>query len=555
MDDDLFEIRLRQTDLEAETALGRALDADAFILAAQSAEPAPPSVADVGPGYRSKDFDARNAALVGAVSESDYTIRVVGVYATQWRYPRPDTTANTGARAFAGTRLAAFGAEFGDLRGRVPLPLPIRSEEIGGTAIEFRARPDAVVKRADVILFALPSDQVVAAVTFDCQTSPVSDDPTAAAELLDEFAESRFTVLGYDLEDYLFQLVPDGIEAFDRPSRSPRTGRRHRPSVSRRPGLSRPEPAPELPRKLVERHLMVFVPDRTRLALDTVEQLLYRRNPHYWREFSTRKDPIELNERGRLGVVTNNVTFLHAQDALSEDRALLAAVQAVGTQSRFRRIWELAYDEVRQFQAKQVDGNATQTRDSLERLVDELGNLEFDLTFSVEFPLRGVESYDSALSEALDLDGQASRLSRMFSQLGGSVQSEIAAIDSRREREDSARQRRVKFAFNALAATLVPLGALLAFFGINTTSVNPGQSIFDWNSNNWWYYVVIGLWSLPLAVSGLGYLVARWRHWSFRRGFKRINRATEPLAPQPVGRLTARAILALGRVPEYSISP
>ena len=44
-----------------------------------------------------------------------------------------------------------------------------------------------------------------------------------------------------------------------------------------------------------------------------------------------------------------------------------------------------------------------QTRADLEELADNLGNLGFDLTFSVEFPLIRIETFQTALYEAMDL--------------------------------------------------------------------------------------------------------------------------------------------------------
>src|SRR5262249_20354621 len=151
--------------------------------------------------------------------------------------------------------------------------------------------------------------------------------------------------------------------------------------------------------------------------------------------------------------------------------------------SRFRQIWDRAYEVVRKFRLeKQRDVAGTQQRDDLEELVDDLGNLEFDLTFSVEFPLMRIESYHSALSDVLDLDGQSNRLSRMFNQLGGSGESETAAIDIRDARQPEFRRRRNEWAFNVLALLSVTVGALLAFFGASTNNVNAGESMFDWHT-------------------------------------------------------------------------
>lgn len=109
---------------------------------------------------------------------------------------------------------------------------------------------------------------------------------------------------------------------------------------------------------------------------------------------------------------------------------------------RFRQIWREAHHHVREFRRNdQKQGVGVQQRKELEAPVDRLGNLEFDLTFSIEFPLMRIESFHSALYQAMDLEKQADTLSRMFTQLAGSIRSEITAIDIRERQWDEYKQR------------------------------------------------------------------------------------------------------------------
>lgn len=126
---------------------------------------------------------------------------------------------------------------------------------------------------------------------------------------------------------------------------------------------------------------------------------------------------------------------------MSEASIFLSTVHAVGTAARFRHIWREAYHQVLQCrEQKQAMVAGEQTRDNLEILADNLGNLELDLMFSVEFPLLRIETFQSDLYKAMDLGTQANALSQMFDQLGGSLRSEITAIEVREQRRTEAIQ-------------------------------------------------------------------------------------------------------------------
>jgi hypothetical protein len=439
----------------------------------------------------------------------EHTIRVVGIYATKWIY-RADSDAPA-IDWFTDTRLEMFEQNFRNVLPR--LPRPIAADKFAADEIRFARQLDVIVTGADMFLFALPSDHVVAAFTVDCRATPVSIDPAPAAEMLDEFADDAFTIKGKSLPALLTSLAPKGTRTYEPEAKPP---------VKKKKTVPMPEKTPAV--EIAERHQIVFVSAQDRLGPAVVDKMLYRRQPQLWKEFAQRKEPVELNERGQYGVVTTNVSFVQGHDSMLEDSVFLSTVQAVGTLSRFRQIWDRAYEVVRKFRLeKQRDVAGTQQRDDLEELVDDLGNLEFDLTFSVEFPLMRIESYHSALSDVLDLDGQSNRLSRMFNQLGGSVQSEIAAIDIRDTRMAEFRRRRNEWAFNVLALLSVTVGALLAFFGTSTHNVRSDESMFDWRT--FWpeYLGAFVLGAIPVAIVVLANL--------FRRSQPREPKASRPGRP------------------------
>jgi hypothetical protein len=142
-----------------------------------------------------------------------------------------------------------------------------------------------------------------------------------------------------------------------------------------------------------------------------------------------------------------------------------------------------------------------QTRDALEGLADNLGNLEFDLTFSVEFPLMRIETFHTARYEAMDLSGQARALSQMFGQLGGSVRSEITAIDVRDRQRDEERQKWNAFAAGVLSLLGVSVGVVIAFLGVNAKEVPSALAVSMWSPRFTPLYLVWRCWSTDAAAT------------------------------------------------------
>jgi hypothetical protein len=457
--------------------------------------------------------------MTATPAAGEQTIKVVGIYATKWRYPFESESLVDGK--FRGTRLEDFGKEFGDLLPRLPNPLAT-DEVMPDEVVLTKALADIEVSAAYAFLFVLPSDQVVATFTLECSTSRLNEVHGPADDMLDEFTARRFTVHGKSLEEYLSGLAPVGTENYETAAKPlaaqpKRIWRRHSPPQEDL------DPAP--PVQLTEQHQIVFVPGNEPLDKSVVEALVYRDQPRYRAEFTQRKDPPELNNDDNRGIVTTNVSFIQGHDWALQDSVFLSTVQVVGTLARFRQIWDQAYSEVRKFRrdkqrdtdndddiaAKNPETSNKQTRDDLERLVDLLGNLEFDLTFSVEFPLMRIESYHSALTEVLELNVQSDRLSSMFDQLGGSVRSEITAIDIRASRDTEVKVHRNEVAFNVFAIVGVPLGALLAFFGVSASDVKGDQSMFDWSLYHDEYLFALLLGLLPLSILAVSRQIARRR--------------------------------------------
>ncbi|GAA0564988.1 hypothetical protein GCM10010172_55600 [Paractinoplanes ferrugineus] len=419
-------------------------------------------------------------------------VRVINVYSLPWQYDG------------ISSRNPTEELELGNLRDhyelyRDQLPRLLPDDFFGGRRCVENLGIDSPIRfdKCEAVLFALPSDQVVLAVVLEFDTSSL--DETAA--VLDLGIEGKFQVDGKDLATHL--------EDFPY----------HRGDVKRwresgKGGL------------LPERHQLIFVrPDDDGPDDDTVERLVYRRSRPYSKEFARRQEPEQLNETidGRVtrGVVTTYVSLLYGHQYEVEDSIYLSTVHAVGTASIFRQIWHDSYRQVREFRLKgQAQVVGQQTRDALEELADNLGNLEFDLTFSVEFPLMRIETFHTALYETMDLSGQARALSQMFSQLGGSLKSEITAIDVRERRRDEGRQKWNAFAAGVLSLVGVSVGFVIAFLGINAKEVPNAPAVSMWDSRFATVYLVAGLIALvPVFFILFPYLrewgrprvkVARW---------------------------------------------
>jgi hypothetical protein len=334
---------------------------------------------------------------------------------------------------------------------------------------------------ADAWLFRLPSDQVVAVLTLDVQTPDLHNDAARVVEALEQLRNAQVAVNGLDMSDYFAGHAADAMT------------------------ISASDESDLLP----ERHHILVVPypyDPTIVGGDVANYVLRPRTGAHRDEHFRLIWPPELNETaGSICAVTPYTGLIWGKHSAIRDSILLSTVQAVGTATRFRQIWTDAYRHVRDFrEAKQSVGQ--QTRHDLEELVDHLGNLELDLTFSVGFPLLRADTFYSSLVEAMDLQTQAESLSQMFNQLGGSVRSEITAIEIReRHATTESRQRR-----NAVLLSFigVPLGFFIAFFGLDTTEVHKDIGMFD--SRYLAIYIaalLIGV--VPLAITFLPTLVSR----------------------------------------------
>jgi heme exporter protein D len=424
----------------------------------------------------------------------DHEIRVISIYATRWRH-RQFTDRQPQPEHLGLGRLEEFYALF---RGQLPQVICRTPHAVGDLAFtgpddlhpaDGGAGPGTIgpvtVTRAESWLFGLPSDQVVAVLDFDFVSGPLDVDPTPTTKVLERCAYAQLCVDGLNLERHIAALATKACaEEIDTNTMLP-----------------------------PERHQVVFapyVPGGQLPGEDILKTIIYRVDPPNRPEFMKVRRPSGLNEAEHtLGAVTPYVSLLYGHQEYIENSVFLTAVHAVGTTARFRQIWHKAHGQVRDFRYKvQNPQVGKQRRADMEILVDELGNLELDLSFSVEtsadlgllIPSLRLESFHRELYKAMELRERADTVSRMFSRLDASIRSELTAIEIRERQADEDKRLRRDAAVSVLTFIGVPVGFLVAFFGINATQVNNDWSIFSMR-HYWPVYLAAGLLALTPLVA------------------------------------------------------
>jgi len=241
---------------------------------------------------------------------------------------------------------------------------------------------------------------------------------------------------------------------------------------------------------LPERHQVVFDEELAPEDCDDlVQRLIYRADLPYRKEYSAIRYPGELNRRpGWLAAVGPYVSVICGHPDFIENAIFLSAVQAVAAAAQLRAIRHAAYADVRQFRDLEAAGGTTRDRRrTLERIADQLGNLELELSYSVEasadlgllVPSLRVESFHNALYESMSLAGKADTAGRMLQRLGSAIRAELTAIESIERRGDENRRVRYAVAVGFVSAVAIPASLVLAFLGINASQVSSSRSMFS----------------------------------------------------------------------------
>jgi hypothetical protein len=262
---------------------------------------------------------------------------------------------------------------------------------------------------------------------------------------------------------------------------------------------------------LPERHQIVYgqtpAPEDCE---DVVQRLIYRSDRSYRKEYSVIRYPAELNRRpGWLAAVGPYVSVTCGHPDFIENAVFLSAVLAVAAAAQLRAIRQAAYADVRLFRDLEAAGGTTQARRrTLERIADQLGDLELELSYSVEasadlgllLPSLRVESFHIALYESMSLAGKAVTAGRMLERLGSAISAELTAIESIERRTDDNRRVRYAVAVGFVSAVAIPASLILAYLGINASQVESSQSMFS--------HRYVGMYLIVAAVIVLGVLLS-----------------------------------------------
>jgi hypothetical protein len=435
-------------------------------------------------------------------------VRVISVYATRWRWQ--SEVDDVGFEHLVLGRLEEFYNLFREQLPKVLAhvkhdPNSVTFPPLEGEPVASTKMAGLPVTKAELWLFALPSDQLVAALDLEFQSPPLDVDTSRTINVLEHGAYGQISIDGKLIEGHISDLA-----------------RKAKAMV----------PKEEVDTSILppERHQIVFAAgigeladgEKTREEKEkrieaTIGLILYRSDPPYRPQFMPLYRPTGLNTENAIGAVTPYVSLLSGHPDYVENSVFLTVVQAVGTSARFRQIWHRAHRRVREFRRNQAEDVGKQTKKAMEILADELGNLELDLSFSVEasadlgllIPLLRIESFHKDLYAAMELRERAETVSRMFTRLDATIRSELTAIEIRDQRAEEQRRFRRNAAVSVLSFIAVPLGFLLAFFGINAQQVDQHLSIFDWG-----HYLTVYIAAAALALTPLiAFLVIVGRAW------------------------------------------
>jgi hypothetical protein len=390
------------------------------------------------------------------------------------------------------------------------LPHVLCREAIDPGGLSFkRWQRAARVTGARVWLFRLPSAQLVAALSLDANCEPAE-----TIDLLEDCYFGEVQIGDATAEVYLHALAIQ-LGAAD----------------SSEPGF------------LPERHQIVFdetpAPDD---CDDLVQRLIYRTDLPYRKEYSAIRYPPELNRRpGWLAGVGPYVSVICGHPSFIENSIFLSAVQAVGAAAQLRAIRQAAYQNVRLFRTLEAAGGSTRDRRrTLERIADQLGDLELELSYSVEasadlgllVPSLRVESFHNALYDSVGLASKAVTAGRMLQRLDAAISAELTAIESIERRADENRRIRYAVAVGFVSAVAIPATLILAYLGINASQVNSNRSMFD--------HRYIGMYLIVAAVIVLGLLLSAGVYVQQRRAAthrpareEHPRWAVAPDAPEP----------------------
>jgi hypothetical protein len=382
------------------------------------------------------------------------------------------------------------------------LPRVIDREELDPATLGCRRWKGSELRKAHIWYFALASGQVLPALSLDVASGPLDTIP-----LLEDLYYADVTVADVPLARWSSLAVAERFGC-------------------------RTDGGDFLP----ECHQLLYASIPTPAHVPTSDQLqrvIYRADLPCRPEYSSIRYPTELNRRPTtVAALGPYVSVIAGQQDYVENTVLLSAVQAVGSLARLLEIRHRAYECVETLKLSSTKAlNLRDRRLIVEETADTLGDLEVELSFSVEatadlgmlVPSLRVESYHDSLYESMRLARSAATTGNMLERLRNSIADELTSIESVENRADDARRIRMVAAVTFVTTVGGTLSVLFGFFGVNATEVDQNRSMFS--SHYVWIYVTI-----LLVIVGAVALYAGMR-WQERRQDRRDRRRQHAWLP------------------------
>ena len=425
-------------------------------------------------------------------------VRISNLYATSWRGDHQHEGPSVLPDQLKFSRLEQFYRSSAD-----QLPVVLHSEQVDCATVHCHRWRAGTATAGRLWLFLMPSGQVVVGLSLDV-ACPLVD----TIDLLEDCYYDDVTIDGADVPTV---------------------------AAERARGCGVTVDAAAFAH---EKHQMVF---SRKLAgknqADLIQRLVYRANLPFRPEFSAISYPGELNRRpNTVTAVGPYVSVFCGHQDYVENAAFVSAAQAVASAARLREIRNALYLELRRFStAERAEEDTRVRRRTLEQITDDLTRLELDLSVSVEAPadlrvlvpsLR-VAEYHEAVYTALGMKDLAATASRMLRRLEATARSELTSIESIERRADEDRRLRWTVAIGFVSAVAIPVGLVLAFFGVNASQVEDDRSMFD--PTYAWVYAGVALLAVVAVALALTLYVHQVRqHRKLLEGPGRLPALAQP---------------------------
>ncbi|MET7735263.1 hypothetical protein ABZT02_28430 [Streptomyces sp. NPDC005402] len=219
-------------------------------------------------------------------------------------------------------------------------------------------------------------------------------------------------------------------------------------------------------------------PDETRPPT-LLNELVYRGR------LST-SEPPHLSRHGRTLSAHGRGVSVHAGWAEHVENGLtLVAIGMVSALAVLQRTRLAAFETMRANEQASAS-SPYEIRSLISQLSAGVNELQLDLAFGVEayvdsllIPEMVMEAFQSSLRDALGIRDSLDNSARMVERLTSVISARSAALDAELSERDDRRDRTVSVLVAIATLIALPPTLLLAFFGVNATTVNPHRSVFD----------------------------------------------------------------------------